>query len=317
MTTKSVLITGIAGFVGSHVAEEALRRGWRVRGIDSLTDYYDVDLKRANLEWLKRIGVSEIAIDDINSVNLHPLVARADAVIHLAGQPGVRPSWSSFNDYLYGNLLTTHSLLEACRGTGKSFLLASSSSVYGNGCKSAIAETSPTEPISPYGVSKLAAEKLCLAYSVSFDVTCTALRFFTVYGPRQRPDMAIQRLLLAAKSGQPFELFGDGSQAREFTYVQDVAEAVAAVVETELESGTILNVGGGRPVSMNTLITCVERVSGKSINVIRSETQKGDVRVTWSDSSRARTLLGWSPATPLEIGLRQQYEWITGQAQPN
>jgi nucleoside-diphosphate-sugar epimerase len=296
------IVTGAAGFVGSHLCAHLLDQGDEVVGIDCLTDYYDPRRKEVNLATLAgRDGFTQHRLD-LTTASLTTLFERADVVYHLAGQPGVRGSWGEqFLPYVSRNITATQRVLEAARelSTGK-VVYASSSSVYG------AAETFPTHedmcphPVSPYGVTKLAAEHLCELYRTTSGVPTVSLRFFTVYGPRQRPDMAFSRLVDAALAEQRFLLYGDGEQSRDFTYVDDV---VAAMRQAALSPWTgVANIGGGSRTTMNEVIETLRVIAGP-IDVVRLPAQRGDVRHTAADTTRAREGFGFDPKVPLHEGL--------------
>jgi UDP-glucuronate 4-epimerase len=293
------VVTGAAGFIGSHLAEALLAEGRDVRGIDCLTPYYDQRLKEENAAAfeLERLDLAEDELD----------FSGADAVFHLAGQPGVRSFGSVFADYLRDNVLATQRVLEAAAAAGVRVVFASSSSVYGDAERFPTGEEVEPRPVSPYGVTKLACEHLARAYGESFGADVVTLRYFTVYGPRQRPDMAFARMIGALAAGRPFELYGDGSRSREFTYVADAVRATAAAAEAP--SGAVYNVGGGSEASVDEAIGVLERVSGRELEVERGPAAAGDMRRTAADTSRIRDELGWQPTTALEDGLRLQWEW--------
>lgn len=308
------LVTGVAGFVGSRVAEEALKRGHDVLGIDSFNDYYDPRIKRRRIGRLDGQGF-ELVEADLLETDIQPLLSGVGAIFHQAGQPGVRQSWSDgFFDYCERNVLLTQRLLEAIRITQESggsrprLVFASSSSVYGDQ-PGIVNESTLPAPKSPYGVSKLAAEHLCSTYSRCFELDVVSLRYFTVYGGGQRPDMAIQRLIRSALTGEEFELFGTGDQVRDFTHVEDVVSANFAAIESEVASGEVFNVSGGSPVSLRMVIEMVEAITGRSINIRPTRTQAGDVAVTNGSTAKAAERLGWFPQRNLEDGLREHVEY--------
>lgn len=302
-----VLITGAAGFIGSHTVEAAVRAGHEVTAVDSFSDYYDPNVKRRNAELVaQRAGVS-ILERDLLSSDLEGLVSKVDVVVHLAGQPGVRSSWSKFDGYLLQNAALTNAILETCHRVGvERVVYASSSSIYGNADVYPVSESAPTAPSSPYGVTKLAGELLCRAYAENFGLSTVSLRYFTVYGPRQRPDMAIQRLIRAAIDGTAFTLHGDGRQIRDFTYVADVVAVNLAAMSTDVVPGTVLNISGGSATDMLAVIEQVQETSGLLVNVIRGESAPGDVRQTGGDNSQAKKLLGWEPRHTLSQGIAAQ-----------
>lgn len=302
------LVTGVAGFIGSHLADRLLADGWDVRGIDCLTDYYGLAQKRQNV---LDVGTGlELVEVDLRSSELEPLLEDVDAVFHQAGQPGVRASWDEFDSYVGHNITATQRLLEAARRTAlRRFVYASSSSVYGN------AETYPTtealapQPESPYGVTKLAAEHLCGLYARNFGLHTVSLRYFTVFGPRQRPDMAMHRLVEAALTDASFPLFGTGEQIRDFTFVADVVEANVLAATGQAPPGTVVNIAGGASTTLNEVIETVERLAGRSVRTERLGDQAGDVTRTGGDITLAGLLLGWAPRVSIGEGLAAQLEW--------
>jgi UDP-glucuronate 4-epimerase len=305
------LVTGAAGFIGSRLAARLLDDGHEVRGVDALTPSYDPDDKRANLDPLRDREGFEFAEADLRDAPLEPLV-EVDAVFHLAAQPGVRSSWGeSFADYAGHNVLATQRLLEACRDAAQapSFVMASSSSVYGEAERHPTPEDLMPRPVSPYGVTKLAAEALLTAYAANFGLNGVTLRYFTVYGPGQRPDMAFHRFIRAALSGDAIEVFGDGEQTRDVTFVDDAVDATIAAASVVGAPGPI-NVGGGSQVALNEVLDAIERITERELRVERRDAAPGDVRHTSADLERARRLLGYSPQVGLEDGLRQEVEWL-------
>jgi nucleoside-diphosphate-sugar epimerase len=298
----TVLVTGVAGFVGSHLAEDLVRSGREVRGLDAFTDYYARSAKERNLADLRTDGSFVLVEGDLATTSLEPLLDGVEVVYHLAGQPGVRPSWGAdFHRYVHHNVTATQRLLEACRNFSLAkFVYASSSSVYGNAESYPTAETMRPQPVSPYGVTKLAGEHLCEVYRTAFGVPTVSLRLFTVYGPRQRPDMAFSRLVAAGIDGTAFELYGDGSQTRDFTYVSDVVRAMRSA-STSPWCG-VANVGGGSRTSMNTVIELLEELCGP-IEIHRGPPARGDVRHTAADTTVAREAFGYIPQTTLRDGL--------------
>jgi UDP-glucuronate 4-epimerase len=300
------LITGSAGFLGSHLAEAVLESGDELVGIDAFTDYYSRELKEANVRRIRDRPGFEMLELDLADADLTALVAGVDGVFHLAAQPGVRGSWGdTFAVYVRDNILATQRLLEAAAQAGVPVVQASSSSVYGNAEAYPTSENAPLRPVSPYGVSKLACESLALAYSESFGLRVVSLRYFTVYGPRQRPDMAFSRIVSSLLNGRPFQLFGTGEQSRDFTYVSDAVAATLGAMNGAIAPG-VYNVGGGAETALADVIATCERLSGKSLDVRRGAAAAGDVRRTAADTRRIRSELGWSPQTDLDQGLEEQ-----------
>jgi nucleoside-diphosphate-sugar epimerase len=297
------IVTGAAGFVGSHLSELLLAHGDEVVGVDCFTDYYDPSVKELNLLGVLGNERFTLCRDDLLTAPLPQLFADADVVFHLAGQPGVRPSWGAdFGTYVSRNVLATQAVLEAARAVPLTKVVyASSSSVYGDAESYPTAETLRPQPVSPYGVTKLAAEHLCELYRVGFGVPTVSLRLFTVYGPRQRPDMAFSKLVTAGLTGGVFELYGDGGQTRDFTYVSDVVGAMRAAALSGFTG--VANIGGGSRTSMNEVLDIVSEVAGAP-DVRRLPGQRGDVRDTAADTRTAFEGFGYVPQVGLREGLR-------------
>jgi nucleoside-diphosphate-sugar epimerase len=311
MAAPLALVTGAAGFVGSHLTERLVAEGWRVRAVDCLTDYYDVGQKRANADALP----VEVLDDDLRTCDVAALLDGVSAVFHQAGQPGVRASWDAFDTYVGHNVLATQRLLAASAGAGlERFVFASSSSVYGDAERYPTTEDDLPAPRSPYGVTKLAAEHLCGVYAANHGVPTVSLRYFTVFGPRQRPDMAMHRLIEAALGGEAFALYGDGTQVRDFTYVGDVVEANVRAATHDVAPGTVLNVAGGTDASMHEVIRTVADLTGAEVPLRREPAAKGDVRRTGGARGRVRDLLGWAPTVGLRDGLARQVDWHRDRA---
>ena len=305
------LVTGVAGFIGSTLADALLGRGDRVIGVDCFTPYYERAAKEANLFDARRSDLFELIENDLRSCNIDALLDGVDVVFHQAAQAGVRLSWSDgFADYAGHNILATQRLLEAAKRTsGTKVVYASSSSVYGNAAAYPTTEDDLPRPHSPYGVTKLAAEHLCNLYAANWRLPTVSLRYFTVYGPRQRPDMAMHRLLAAALSGESFPLYGDGSAVRDFTFVDDVVRANLAAADHDCEPGTVVNIAGGSSITMTDLLALAADVVGQAPIIDRQPNQPGDVTRTGGTTERARTLLDWRPATDLRTGLTAQAAW--------
>ncbi|HEY3941019.1 MAG TPA: NAD-dependent epimerase/dehydratase family protein [Acidimicrobiales bacterium] len=307
----TAVVTGVAGFVGSHLAEALVEAGHRVVGIDCLTDYYDAAAKRQNLRLLGGRANFEFVLADLRTAELEPMLAGADVVFHQAGQPGVRKSWSTgFVDYSTHNIVGTQRLLEAARRVRcPRVVYASSSSVYGNAPAYPTSEASLPHPHSPYGVTKLAAEHLCSLYAANWGLPTVSLRYFTVYGPRQRPDMAFRRLIDAAVDGRSFALYGSGRQVRDFTYVGDVVAANLAAGGADVAPGTVVNIAGGASASMNEVIELVGELTGAPVALERQPAMPGDVERTGGTIDAADRSLGWAPVTSLRDGLEAQVAW--------
>jgi len=306
------LVTGVAGFIGSTLAERLVADGADVVGIDCFTDYYPRAIKERNLEGLRRHPSFQFVESSIAGSDLGRLLAGRTHVFHLAAQAGVRKSWGrDFSAYTTNNIEATQLLLEAAVGSGiERLVYASSSSVYGDAAAIPMREDALPQPVSPYGVTKLSAEQLCHLYYVNHGVPTVALRYFTVYGPRQRPDMGFHRFLTAAIQGKPISVFGDGEQTRDFTFVAD-AVAAAAAAATRGTPGRVYNIGGGSRVSVNEVLEMIGRVSGKRLQVVVDPVQKGDMRHTYADTSLARADLGYQPAVGLEQGLTAEFRWLS------
>jgi nucleoside-diphosphate-sugar epimerase len=305
------VVTGVAGFIGSHLAEALIDRGDDVLGIDSYTPYYAKEQKEQNLGALLAKPRFRFLEEDLGTSTLEDLIAGADVVYHQAAQPGVRLSWSAgFPDYARHNVLVTQRILEAARSVGvRRLVYASSSSVYGDAERYPTTELDLPSPASPYGVTKLAAEHLCNLYAKSWGVPTVSLRYFTVYGPRQRPDMAFHRLIEAGLDGAEFPLYGQCDQIRDFTYVSDVVQANLLAGDVDVSPGTVLNVSGGTSSALLDAIGIVEGILGGSILLNRLPPQAGDVQQTGGANDKAKDILGWKPSVTLEEGLAAQVTW--------
>lgn len=305
------VVTGVAGFIGSTLAQELLQRGYDVRGIDSISDYYEEGLKYANLAKLDHPNF-EFIHDDLNSVDMPSLLDGAAFIYHQAGQPGVRKSWGDdFGSYVDANISATQRLLEASKNslTLKKLVYASSSSIYGEAEGFPTPETAANKPRSPYGVTKLAAEHLCSLYAANFGVPTVSLRYFTVYGPGQRPDMAFTRFVKAAVLEQEIVIYGSGNQIRDFTYVSDIVAANILAAEKDTEPGSVYNVAGGSSTSVLEVLDQLARISGKNLKVRHEQAVAGDVIRTGGETNKIREDLGWTPKTTLSIGLQAHYQW--------
>jgi nucleoside-diphosphate-sugar epimerase len=300
------LVTGCAGFIGSHLVDRLLRRGDEVIGVDAFSDYYARERKEANLADAREHPGFSFAEIDLADGQLEPLVADADGVFHLAAQPGVRGSWGdTFAVYVRDNIYATQRLFEAAAGAERRVVMASSSSVYGNAEAYPTSEGALPRPVSPYGVTKLACESLARTYFETLGLEVVSLRYFTVYGPRQRPDMAFSRIVSALLDGTTFRLFGTGEQSRDFTYVADAVEATLAAM-TDGPGSRVYNVGGGSETTLARVVEICERLAGTRLDVRREPSAVGDVRRTSADTSLLRSELGWTPRTSLEDGLAAQ-----------
>ena len=301
---RRALVTGAAGFIGSTLVEALLRGGHEVVGVDNFSSYYDPGIKRANISCAATSPHYRLLADDLVTADLDVLIADVDAVFHLAGQPGVRTSWGTdFATYVQQNLLATQRLLEALARRPVPTVVASTSSVYGESGDTPLDEQAPLRPISPYGMTKAAAEQLIDVYRRDRGVPVVCLRYFTVFGPRQRPDMAFQRFIDALECDRPLHVHGTGQQSRDFTYVEDVVTATITAVGAP---SPVYNVGGGTPASVNETIALLQELTGKHARIVYEGKARGDVHRTWADTSLLRTELGWQPTTTLAAGLSAQ-----------
>jgi len=309
------LVTGVAGFIGSHIAETLVNKGNYVVGIDSFTDYYDEKIKQENLSSLTQDKRFRLVKKDIVNFNLKKILRKVEYVFHEAAQPGVRSSWgTNFQVYLRNNVLATQRLLEALKSIAlKKFIFASSSSIYGDSEDSILSETTIPHPISPYGATKLAAEKLCYLYNKNYGIPIITLRYFTVYGPRQRPDMAFHKFIKAMLKDDEIEIFGDGNQLRDFTHVNDVVDANIAAAETDIDWG-IFNIGSGTQISINKVIDVIGEILDVEPEVKYTEKVEGDMRQTLADIKRASSSLGYRPSISLSDGLKLQIQSIKNRS---
>jgi nucleoside-diphosphate-sugar epimerase len=298
------VVTGAAGFIGSHLSEALRARGDEIVAVDAFTDYYDPKEKEENARGLdvRRLDLAEESLD----------LDGIDGVFHLAGQPGVRSFGEAFPLYLRRNVLATQRVFESAARSGVRVLFASSSSVYGEAERYPTPEDAQPEPISPYGITKLACEQLMRAYAASFGLDAVSLRYFTVYGPRQRPDMFFRRVCDALAAGGTFEIYGTGEQSRSFTEVADVVEATITAMD-RAPAGALYNVGGGEEASMLEAIALLEQISGRTLEVAHVDRARGDVRRTRADVSRIRDALGWEPRVTLPDGLARMWAWASGR----
>jgi nucleoside-diphosphate-sugar epimerase len=296
------VVTGAAGFIGSHLPESRLAAGHDVLALDAFTDYYDPARKEENA------AAFDVRRVDLVSDPLEGLLDGAAGVFHLAGQPGTRSFGPVFADYLARNPLATQRLFEEAARAGVPVVYASSSSVYGDAERYPTPEDAELRPNSPYGVTKLACEALATAYERSFGLQAVGLRYFTVYGPRQRPDMAMTRIVEALAERRPFQVYGDGSQSRSFTYVSDVVEATVAALAAP---AGIYNVGGGAEATLGEAIAILEGLAGRALDVEHLPAAQGDMRRTKADTTRIEQATGWQATTALEDGLRAQWDWAS------
>ncbi|OLC19896.1 MAG: UDP-glucose 4-epimerase [Chloroflexi bacterium 13_1_40CM_66_19] len=306
-----VVVTGAAGFIGSHLCERLLADEHEVIGIDSFSDYYERGRKEQNLETLRRDGRFTLEELDLVAADLSKPLRGAKVVFHLAGQPGVRPSWGGhFDRYVQDNIVATQRLLEALREVAvERLVFASSSSVYGDAEMFPTKETALPRPVSPYGMTKLAAEHLTFVYLRNFGIPATSLRYFTVYGPRQRPDMAFVRFMDALVEGHEIEIYGDGEQTREFTFVSDAVDGTVKAASADVV-GQIVNLGGGSRVTINRVLATLEDISRLEARRKFLPAAPGDPRHTGASINVARERLGWEPRVALREGLAKQWQWF-------
>lgn len=309
------VVTGSAGFIGRHVCAELLEGGHAVLGVDAFTDNYDPAIKRASAAWLGSFPGFRALDLDIERADLNSIFDGCDVIIHLAGQPGVRLSWANdFDVYVQRNITASQRVFEAALRTAVGrIVLASSSSVYGNASGYPTNEDSPTRPFSPYGVTKLAMEQLASAYAENWGLPVVVLRYFTVYGPGQRPDMAIHRFIEHAATGKPVTVYGDGEQIRDFTYVADVASATVAAANADVPAASVYNIAGGSSATINRVVQLVSQNVGRELLKRYAPAEPGDVRITGGSIDRAREKLAWEPAVPLDEGIKRQVAHQLGE----
>lgn len=312
----NVLVTGAAGFIGSHLCEDLLSQGHQVLGVDCFSDYYDPAVKKRNLGAVKSHANAKhfnFLQGDLSQLNLEDILQKQEIIFHLAGEPGVRKSWGKdFSFYLDRNISLTQKLLESCKSKKiKRFVFASSSSVYGNCGDAVLRESDVCRPFSPYGVSKLAAENLCMLYHDNFGVPTVALRYFTVFGPRQRPDMGFHKFIRHILTQTPIEVFGDGNQSRDFTFVSDAVAGTVAAGFSENTAGKIYNIGGGCLATVNEVLAILKNLNPeKKITVVHREESHGDVRHTRAEVSAASRDFNFSPKVSLQDGLSREISWL-------
>ena len=307
------IVTGAAGFIGSTLSEKLIGAGHRVTGIDCFHTYYDRNIKEGNLRQLRENKA--FTFHESNLLNTGPdILLSGDIIYHLAAQPGVRASWGeSFSEYVVNNIQVTQRILEIVKGASslKKFVFASSSSVYGACRDYPLKETAHPNPVSPYGVTKLAAEHLCSMYRDSYGVPVTSLRYFTAYGPRQRPDMAFHKFFRAVMEHKPIVVYGDGNQTRDFTFVSDIAEAtMAAGLDFTTASCRTINIGAGSSMPLNRIFGYLSEITGSKPEIQYRADERGDMRDTLADITAAREVLGYSPKMAVYDGLERQYEWM-------
>ncbi|RQH20541.1 NAD-dependent epimerase/dehydratase family protein [Okeania hirsuta] len=309
----NIIVTGVGGFIGSHLAETLLNQGEKVIGIDQFNDYYDPALKRQNISQFQDNSAFQLIENDIQSLNWSELLADVDIVYHQAAQAGVRASWGEgFRAYTERNINATQIILEAAKDAPhlKRLVYASTSSVYGNAETFPTPETICPQPVSPYGITKLAAERLGKLYHQNFGVPCVYLRYFTVYGPRQRPDMAFHKFFKWILQDEPISIYGDGQQTRDFTFVSDAVAANLAAGTVPEAVGEVFNIGGGSRVVLAEVINMMEEIVGRPIKKNFVEKARGDARHTSADVSKAQKILGYQPQVSLKEGLSREWEWV-------
>lgn len=308
-----IVVTGAAGFIGSHLSEELLKLGHKVTGIDSFDDYYPKRFKQNNLALSKKNKNFRMIKADLLSTNLPKLLKGADIVFHLAARPGIRDSWKNIKACMANNLLSLPPLLAAIKTSKvKKLIFASSSSVYGKGSKKRSKETFAPDPVSPYALSKYISEQLLKKFHERTGISISILRLFTVYGPRQRPDMAIRRLIDAALKGKTFTLYGNGRQTRDFTYIDDIIKALVASIRSK-SSFEIINIGSGKQISLSKVIKLVEKIAHKAIRLNKKPAYKGEMTDTLADISKAKKLLKYHPSTTLINGIKKEVAWMMNQ----
>ena len=307
----NILVTGACGFIGTNLCHSLLNDGYFVTGVDAFTNNYQTSIKKENQKDLQKFKNFAFIECDLLEVDLAPMVEGVDVIFHLAGQPSVHNSWGDdFRVYSNRNIVLTQRLLRAANEANTArFVNSSSSSIYGRVSSTPTKESDEKRPISPYGVTKLAAENLVTLYGSEFGLSTVSLRYFTVFGPRQRPDMAFNKLINAGHNGESFPLHGDGSQIRDFTFVGDVVEANKLAAFAEVDSGSVFNIGGGSPVTMSETITMLEEIMDLSIQIDFTPLGPGNPMITTADCTSASAVLGWKPKMDIYNGLKAQVAW--------
>jgi len=305
------LVTGAAGFIGSHLCRRLLKDGFSVIGIDSFADFYPKWIKEKNIQDITRDSRFELISSDLESTDIENILRQVDFVFHLSAQPGVRASWGqNFSVYIKNNIQVTQKLLETAKTVPpKKIIYASSSSVYGFCQELPMTEKSPLHPLSPYGVTKLAAEQLCFLYFKNYGIPVVSLRYFTVYGPGQRPDMAFHRFFKAVAEEKEITVFGDGKQTRDFTFIDDIIDANVAALHKG-KPGETYNIGGGHQEILENIFPVIEDICCKKVKIVKVEKQKGDVLHTYACIEKANQHLDYSPKTSLSEGLKEEWKWI-------
>jgi UDP-glucose 4-epimerase len=311
-----ILVTGACGFIGTTLCEELLIQGYEVLGLDSFTTNYSVSIKRLNNSYLNTFENFTLIESDLLSIDLDPILREVNLIFHLAGQPSVNYSWAlNFQTYSDRNIVATQKLLHAIEKTNKpsefKLVFASSSSIYGDINTGQISEDHKKHPISPYGVSKLAAENLVTLYGTEIGINTVSLRYFTVFGPRQRPDMAFHKIISSIFKEQDFSLYGDGSQSRDFTYVSDIVRATISAGFKSVEPGSVFNIGGGAPTSLNHAIQIIESITNRKVKIQANPVGPGNPIKTSANCSKAIEILNWEPTESLTTGLEKQIKWQT------
>lgn len=305
------LVTGVAGFIGSSLAEELIKEENEVIGIDCFTDYYSKEIKEKNLEGLMGNPSFKFIEGNLLNINLEEIIKNIDYIFHEAAQPGVRTSWGeNFKVYVDNNILATQKILEVLKNKKiKKFIFASSSSIYGDAEEFPIKESTLPKPVSPYGVTKLAAENLCYLYWKNYGIPIVSLRYFTVYGPRQRPDMAFHKFIKAILKDEKIVIYGEGEQTRDFTFIDDIVNASILAMKSNVV-GEVFNIGGGTRITVKKVIEILQRIISKKAKIRFIEEQKGDVRHTFADISKVSKILSYYPEVKIEEGLKREVEWI-------